>query len=400
MKIGIVKETKIPIDRRVPLPPKQCKTLMEQFPDVEVVVQPSDIRAITDNEYIDRGIPMQAKLNDCDVLIGIKEVALDALIPNKIYIFFSHTAKKQPHNQKLLQEILKKNITLIDYEYLTNKEGTRVVAFGRYAGIVGAYNGLLGYGKRTKRFDLEPAHQCSSLEEMMNQLQYVKLPKDATLLVTGKGRVGGGAMEVLEKLNIKNVSSEQFLYENIDEPTLCQIDADQYVQRKDGEKFEFQHFFDHPEMYENIFKPYTIITDILFAGHFWNPKAPIFFTKDDAKQPDFRIKVIADISCDIPGPIPSTLRASTIAAPFYGYNPITEKEDDPFKEDCITVMAVDNLPCELPRDASKDFGETLVQKVLPSLIEDDTDNMIKNAMITENGKLTTRFQYLTEFAKQ
>lgn len=398
-KIGIIKEGKIPVDRRVALTPIHCKLLKSKYPDVDIVVQPSPIRAFTDTEYTGQNIELQNDLSDCDVIFGVKEVNIEDLIPNKTYFFFSHTTKKQPYNQKLLQSILSKNIHLIDYEHLTNTKHQRVVAFGRYAGIVGAYNGLIAYGKRTNRFDLKPAHNCFDMVEMLNEVKDANFEPNTKILITGKGRVGMGAMETLSPLNIKTVNAYDFLNKTYSEPVICQIDADNYVKRKDGKKFDFQDFFKNPEAYESTFLPFTKVTDIYIASHFWNPKSPVFMTPIDYKAKDFNIKVIADISCDIGGPIPSTLRPSTIDKPLYGYNREQQTEGEPFADENVTVMAVDNLPCELPRDASNAFGNDLIKYVIPNLLGSDAENMILNASITKEGKLTKKYEYLEDFAK-
>ncbi len=350
MKIGILRETKTPPDRRVPFSPGEMQKLLKQFPGSEVVVQPSSIRCFTDDEYRASGIPLQEDLRDCDVLMGVKEVKKETLIPEKTYFFFSHTAKKQPYNRDLLREVLRRKIQLVDYEYLTAPNGVRLVAFGHWAGVVGAYNALRAWGERTGDFSLKPAWQCHDRKEMNQQLEKVKLPP-LKILVTGGGRVAFGALETLGHLRLKQVAPEEFLTRDFDVPVLCRIDPDHYVVRKDYKPFDLGDFFRHPEAYRSVFFPYTQVTDLFIACHYWDPRSPVFMTPEDYRSPGFRIKVIADVSCDINGPIPSTLRASTIAEPFFGYNPQTEAEDDPFGEKNVTVMAVDNLPGELPRDA-------------------------------------------------
>ena len=393
MKIGILRETKTPPDRRVPLTPAQIMQLKDRFGSLEIVIQPSEIRCFSDVEYYDAGVTLKENLDGCDILIGVKEVEINTLIPRKTYTFFSHTAKKQPYNRRLLQEIGTKKITLIDYEYLTDKNNIRVVAFGRWAGIVGAYNGLRAYGERYRIYKLKPAYQCFDYEEMKKELQKVRLPA-IKILVTGGGRVAGGAMESMKLLNLREVNPEEFLNKDFNEPVICRIDPWFYVKRKDGVEFGLQHFFDHPGMYESTFKPYTKVTDMYIACHYWDPRSPVFMTPSDMREPDFRIMVIADISCDINGPIPSTIRASSIEKPFYGYFSWTERETPPFDLRSITVMAVDNLPGELPRDASEDFGNMLIDKVIPALAEDDGKEIIGRATIVKNGELTEQFKYL------
>ena len=399
MKAGILRETKSPPDKRVPLTPKQCSEVMQTFPGVKIIVQPSTDRSFSDEEYRAQGIELREDLSACDVLLGVKEVGIDNLIPGKIYFFFSHTIKKQAYNRALLQAVLEKDIQLIDYEVLTNKAGFRIIGFGRFAGLVGAYNGLRAFGLKNELFDLKPAHQCNDLEEMLQHLDELHLPP-LKIAVTGDGRVAGGALEILEHLKIERVSPEAFLKEEETEvPQYVQLLPGNYVQRTDGSPFELMHFFNHPEMYENSFLPFAHATDLLIAAAYWDPKAPVLFTADEMKDPRFRISVISDITCDIKGSIPSTQRAATIDAPFYDYNPYRETLENAFSNpNNISVQAVDNLPCELPKDASEDFGRNLIDKVFPGLFGADPDGIIERASITKNGKLTTKFAYLQDFA--
>ena len=399
MKAGILREGKMPPDKRVPLTPQQCIEVQKKFPNVLIKVQPSSVRSFKDSEYSDLGIKLQENLNDCDVLLGVKEVRINDFIENKIYLFFSHTIKKQEYNRNLLQTVLARKVQLVDYEVLTNKEGFRVIGFGRFAGLVGAYNGLRTFGLREKLFDLKPAHLCNDLVEMYSELDKIELPP-IKIAVTGDGRVAGGVLEVLEHLKIERISPQNYLNERKQtNPVYTQLLPGNYVQRKDGNTFELMHFFNNPEMYENAFQHFAKSTDLLIASAFWNPKAPVLFTVEDAKQDDFRISVISDITCDIEGSIPSTKKASTIDDPFYDYNPETGELETAFSNmKNISVQAVDNLPCELPKDASLDFGRNLIDKVFPSLFGDDEDGVIERASITKDGKLTERFSYLQDFA--
>lgn len=397
IQLGITAETKIPPDRRVPITPAQVDLIQAKFPHVKVCAEPSPLRCFTDEEYSYLEIDMNTAMEDCDIIMGVKEVKIDKLIANKTYIFFSHVAKKQPYNRELLQAILAKNITLIDYEYLTRPDGMRIVAFGRWAGIVGAYNALRARGDRTNNFHLKPAHECHDMEEMFAGLKKITL-KSKKILVTGGGRVANGAMETLNVLNLKKVTPKEFLTKEFDEAVVCQIEPNHYVKRKDGQIFDMKHFIAFPEEYESTFKQYTKVADIFIACHFWDDKSPKFISKEDYLEPDFNISVIADVSCDIDGPIASTLRPSTIADPFYGYNPKKGIEEVAFSRPTnITIMAVDNLPGELPRDASRDFGKDLIDRALPSLFGDDDDGIIERATITKDGKLTPKFSYLQDY---
>ncbi|MBW6500873.1 MAG: NAD(P)-dependent oxidoreductase [Bacteroidales bacterium] len=401
IKVGILRETKNPPDRRVPLTPPQITVLRELYPGVEFFVQPGDIRCYTDDEYDYLDIPLREDLSACDILLGVKEVDKQTLIPGKTYLFFAHVGKQQPYNRAMFRQIVEKKIRLIDYEYLTTDTGERIVAFGRYAGIVGAYNALRARGIRTNRFKLKPAHNCHDLDEMWAGLRLIKLRPGLKILVTGKGRVSGGAMETLSICNIKKITPEEFLSREFDVPVVCQIGPEHYVKHTKGLPFDFEEFIIHPENFESSFVPFTKATDILITGHYWDPRSPVFFTREDMKKPGFRISVIADISCDINGPIPSTLRATTIADPFYGYNPNTGKEEPAFtRPGNVTVMSIDNLPGELPRDASQDFGKQLIQSVLNDLLSGINSPKIRRATITAEGKLTDGFSYLANYLDQ
>lgn len=398
VRIGILRETKNPPDRRVPLTPPQIITLQELFPFTEFYVQPSDYRCYSNEEYEYLNIPLREDLRDCDILMGVKEVDKRTIIPEKTYLFFAHVAKKQPHNREMFREFASKKTTLVDYEYLTAENGARIVAFGRWAGIVGAYNALRARGIRTNRFRLKPAYQCRDLDEMWAGLRLIELKPGLKILVTGNGRVAGGAMETLSVCNIVQVSPEEFLNRDFDVPVMCQIGPEEYMRHRKSEEFSFEHFANHPEEYESAFLPFTRVTDILITGHFWDPSSPVFFSKDDMKKSDFRITVIADISCDINGPVPSTLRATTISDPFYGYNPQLGIEEPPFTRPTnITVMSIDNLPGELPRDASLDFGRQLMTETLQDLFSLPESAIIRRATILKKGKLTPEFAYLEDY---
>lgn len=397
MKIGVIREGKVPPDKRVPLVPKQLEELQALYPNIEWVVQPSKIRCHTDQEYLDLGITLQKDLSDCDVLLGVKEVPMNDLIPRKTYFYFSHTIKEQPYNKTLLKYMLANNIRMVDYETLTTAKGNRLIGFGRYAGIVGAYNGILAYGKKSGTYDLKAANQCFDRKEMEGELSKVQLGK-SKIVLTGAGRVAKGALEILEALKIRQVDKEAFLNETFDEAVFVQIDSLDYNEMADGSVSKKAHFYEHPEDFRSTFMDYAKVANIFIAGHYYAAGAPYLFTREDAKSAEFNIEVVADISCDIDGPVASTIRPSTIADPIYGYNPITEKEDDIKNDGVITVMAVDNLPCELPKDASEDFGNEMMKHILPALLGEDPDKIIERATICENGALTSYYEYLHDYA--
>lgn len=397
IKIGIVREGKVPMDRRVPLLPFQVNQLMKDHKNLEVYCQSSDIRCVKDEEYQEAGVPVVEDISHCDILLGVKEVPIPQLIPGKTYFFFSHTIKKQPYNRKLLQEILKKNIRLIDYETLTDQNNNRIIAFGRFAGIVGAYNGILTYGKKFDLFHLKRAKDLFDFENLKSELKKVNLPP-IKILITGGGRVSKGAKEIMQELKIEEVTPDNFLNKTYSIPVFTQLRSKDYHYKKDGNAFDQIEFYKTPETYSSDFVKYTKVTDILIAAAYWDIKAPVLFQQEEMLKPDFQIKVIADITCDIQGSIPATKQASTIDDPFYDYDPKDDQVKPPFQDQgLITVMAIDNLPGELARDASESFGNQLMKGVLPALLEGDPEGIIEKATITENGRLTSRFSYLQDF---
>jgi saccharopine dehydrogenase (NAD+, L-lysine forming) len=394
IKIGILREGKNPPDKRVPFTPRQVEEILQRFPQVSIIAQSSVVRCFKDDEYQEVGVEIKDSVEECDILMGVKEVPIANLIAGKTYLFFSHTIKKQPYNKKLLQEIINKKIRLIDYEALKDSQGNRLVAFGRYAGIVGAYNALWTYGKRYNRFVLRRAFECFDVNDLKLELRKVKLPA-LKIILTGAGRVGKGAMETLDSAGIRKVSPEDFRSREYQEPVYVLLSSAEYHERKEGGHFNREEFHQHPDRYFSTFSKYTNVADLLIAGAYWNPLAPVLFTRPDMLSPEFKIKIIADVTCDIEGSIPSTKKASTITNPLYDYDPETDKTYPPLSnEKFVTVMGVDNLPCELPRSASEEFGRDLIDKILRPLLIKDTEGIIRRATIAENGTLTATFDYL------
>lgn len=398
IKFAIIREGKKPIDERVPLTPDQVQKIMEGKPDCNFVIQSSEVRRIKDEEYANLGINVKEKISDADILLGVKEVPIDELIDGKTYMFFSHTIKKQAYNKPLLKAVLEKRIRLIDWECLRDSKGRRLIGFGRYAGIVGAYNAFRMYGHKFNAFKLLPAHNCHDRIELNDQLKNVHLPA-LKILLTGRGKVAKGAIEVLEELGIKKVGIRAFLKEKFTESVYCQITFQDYFKPTLGGEFNVQTFFRHPERFQSDFMRFAKAADMLIAGHYWDVRSPHFFSMADARREDFNIKLVADISCDIGGPIASTLRPSTIEKPFYGYDPMSGREVDFCDPNAIAVMAVDNLPCELPRDASRDFGEMFIHAVLPSFLNKDKNGILKRATIAENGAVTAEYAYLKSWVE-
>jgi alanine dehydrogenase len=396
MKIGVIKEGKNPPDERVPLSPLQCKEIMDNFPEVELVVQTSNVRRFKDQEYTDLGVTVVDNVEDCDVLMGVKEVPIGNLIANKTYFYFSHTIKKQPYNRDLLLAMMEMNISMVDYEALTNSKGVRLIGFGKYAGIVGCYNTFYAYGKRTGDFELKRAYQCEDRAEMEAELTNIKLPTDFKIVTSGGGRVNSGIEEILNKIGIKKVSASSLLNESFDEPVFSQILVDDYYKKADGSDFSRRDVYNNPQEFERDFMKFAKVSDMYISGHFWDENAPYIFTREDAKNSDFKIKTVGDVSCDIDTAVACTLRPSTIVDPIYGYDSQNEKETVFDDSNGITVMAVDNLPCELPKDASADFGREFIDKILPHLIN-DSEQIIDNATVCKNGNLNAPFEYLRDY---
>ena len=397
LKFAIIKERKNPPDRRVVFSPEKLAEAKLQFPQAEFIIESSDIRIFPDDAYRQKGFIVTNDVSHCDVFIGVKEVPKEHLIPSKKYFFFSHTIKKQPYNRELLIEILDKNIELYDHETIVNQNGARLIGFGRYAGLVGAYNGFRALGLRDKLFTLPKVETLADLNAVKAELDKIKLP-NIKILLTGTGKVAQGAAEILDYLKIKKISDALYLTSQFTEPVYVTTDVMEYAKRTDGKVGDRLEFYKDPSAYESNFMPYAKETDVFIAGHFYGNNAPYLFTREDAKSPNFRINLVADISCDIDGPVASTIRPSTIADPFYGYDPATEKEVAFDAENAITMMAVDNLPCELPKDASEGFGEMFLENVIPAFFNNDQRGILKRAKITTaDGTLTERFSYLQDF---
>lgn len=396
MKFGILKERKNPPDRRVIFAPNELVRLKQQYQSVNVQVESSDIRVFTDEQYENLGIEVTNDVSDCDFLFGVKEVPIENLISNKSYFFFSHTIKKQPYNRKLLQAVLEKNIDLYDHETIVNSTNHRLIGFGKYAGIVGAYNSIRAFGIKFELFKLPKAETLSGKEALITHLKRLVLPP-LKFVITGTGKVGNGVKEILDAIKVKEVTVENYLTKNYTQPVYTQIDVLQYNKRKDGQILNFTDFYDNPQQYVSDFERFTKVSDIYITGHFHANEAPVILTREMLHSKDCKIKVVGDISCDVNGPIACTVRSSTIAEPFYGYLPSEDKEVDVFHPAAIVVMAVDNLPCELPKDASEGFGEMFMEHVIPAFFNEDKDGLLLRAKITENGKLTPRFSYLQDY---
>ena len=397
MKFAIIKERKNPPDRRVVFSPEMLRLAREQFPEATFIVESSDIRVFSDEAYREAGFEVTKDVSNADVMLGVKEVPIEFLIPNKKYFYFSHTIKKQPYNRKLLVAMLERHIEMYDHEVITKENGARLIGFGRYAGLVGTYNGFRLLGERDDLFELPKVEHLTDLAEVKRELDKIKLPT-IKICLSGTGKVAKGAKEILDYLKIREVTDQEYLSQEFNEPVYCLVDVTEYNKRIDGKPMDKYAFYKDPSGHESNFMPYAKVTDYFIAGHFYGDGAPYLFTREDAKHPEFKINLISDISCDIDGPVASTIRASTIADPFYGYDPLSEKEVPLGTPNSIGVMAVDNLPCELPRDASEGFGIMFLKYVLPAFYNGDKDGVLKRAkMTTAQGTLAQRYEYLQDY---
>ena len=395
--IGLIKEGKVPADSRVPLTPAQCRAILDKYENVQIMVAPSPNRCYKDEEYLELGIPMSEDLSDCGILMGVKEVPIKELVADKIYYFFSHTIKKQPYNRDLLLAMLEKNIQMVDYETLKNLKGGRIIGFGRYAGIVGAHNGVRAYGIKTGEFTLPAAHASKDFDEIKGIYQQTKFPA-IKIVSTGNGRVATGARETLEAMGIREVSPKEYLEEAFDEAVFVHLRYEDMYKNKETKKFDKSEFYTDPTDYYCDFEGYTKISEIFINGIYWDPRGPVYFTTADMRQPEFYIKVIADITCDIApdSSVPCTLKATKITDDVFGYDRVNETAVAPYGENTVEVMSVDNLPNELPRDASNSFGEMLMGDVLEEMFKEHS-KVIERATIAKNGKLTEHFEYLQDY---
>ena len=397
--IGLIREGKKPSDTRVALTPQQCAQIMHEQPGLRILVQPSSIRCFTDSEYAAAGVELKEDLNECEILLGIKEVPVDDLLEGKTYLFFSHTKKAQPYNRKLMQAMIQKRIRMIDYECLTHADGQRILGFGFFAGIVGAHNGLLTYGRRTGLFTLPAANYIGSMEGLKAIYDDTLLPP-LRVVVTGSGKVAAGVLEVMNMLDVEYVEPNDFLELDYAYPVYTHVKGSTLYVRKDGGQYHREDFHNHPDEYLCLFSPFLSRSDILMNGVYWDKDVPRLFSPQETARPDYKMFVIADITCDIEGSVPINLGSTSIDLPVYGVNRFSHQRTEPFLHDdsIIDLMAVDNLPNELPRDASAHFGVHLDKYVLSELLRGNESEVIRRATICENGKLTEGYEYLSEYA--
>ena len=396
MKLGLIREGKSPPDNRVALTPAQCKWLLKNAVDVRIAVQTSTNRCFSDREYQAAGAEVKEDMSDCDVLLGIKEVPVNDLIKEKTYLFFSHTKKKQPQNQGLLQAILKKDITLIDYECLEHEDGQRIIGFGFFAGVVGAHNGMMAYGKRTGLFNLDRVYKQRSFRELIHNYFGLRLP-NVKIAVTGSGRVAHGILEIMNLMGIHEVEPEDYLKKRFSYPVYTQLKGQDLYEQTATARYSREDFHNNPQQYSCKFLPYASQTDILMNGVYWEQNIPRLFNKEDISHDNFIIQTIADITDDVNGSIPVNLGDQPIEDPVYGVDRTTFQKTLPYLKNSIDIMAVGNLPNELPRDASRYFGEQLIKFVLDDLVKGGSE-IIERATIVKKGELTPLYNYLSEYA--
>lgn len=396
LTIGLIREGKIPADNRVALTPAQCKWLHKSSSNLKIVVQSSPHRCFTDKEYRSAGVEIAEDMQQCDVLFGIKEVPIDQLIPDKTYLFFSHTKKAQLHNQKLMQAMVEKNITLIDYECLTHDDGQRIIGFGFFAGVVGAHNGMMAYGNRTGAFQLGRVGDVRDYRQLIHTYFGLKLPK-IKIAITGSGRVAHGLLEIMNLLGVNEVEPFDYLHRQYDYPVYVHLKGRDLYERKDDGTYNRDNFHEHPEEYKCSFSPFVKQTDILLNGVYWDKNIPSLFTLDEFRNASFKIQTIADVTNDTGGSIPVNIGDSTIQDPVYGVDKITLQKTAPYLPTSVDVMAVGNLPNELPRDASRYFGEQLIKFVVEDLVKGGSV-ILDRATMLKKGVLMEEYSYLKEYA--
>ena len=406
--LSIIREARAD-ENRTPLIPSQISNLLDKFSNLKIIIQPSKNRCFKDEDYLKAGAEITDDLSNADIIFGVKEVEISKLFENKTYLFFSHTSKVRQYINKatqdkaiiykkeLLREVIKKNVTLIDYENIRSISGEayRYLGFGRFAGIVGCYNTLNLYLKLQNKRLLPRAFEINSYEkikELISNQTFNRLK----ILQTGRGNVAKGSMEVLKLANIKQISIKDYLNKKYDEAVFCNISTREYIERIDGKNFSYQDLYLNPHGYRSKIKSFLVDTDILICGHYWDLRFPKFFSSNQINE--FKnLKIVGDITCDINGAIPTTIRSTSIAKPYYSIDINSMKEIN-LGNKGIAVMAVDNLPSELPRDSSEEFGDNLISEVLPYLIDKD-DGRINRATTASNGKFCSPFNYLKEFIK-
>ena len=402
--LGIIRESRKD-ETRTPLAPKHIKELKKKFPGIKINIQSSKKRCFNDEEYSKTGATINEDLNFSDLILGVKEVDTNILLNRKKYLFFSHTSKIQPDNsaaaqgtpgmdkKDLLKKILEKKITLIDYDNIRNSAGARYLGFGRFSGIVGCYNSLALYENFLNNLKLPRAFEINNYTLLKNTLTNQKFSK-IKILITGDGRVSKGVLELLQFTNINQVSKDVFIKKKFDEPVFCNLKTSDYVTENPVNEFDLQHFIKNPKKYVSIAEKYLVQTDLLISAHYWDPESPKIFELKNLYKFN-KLQVIGDITCDINGSIPTTLKSTSIEEPYF-YLDRNKHNEIKASSNSLAIMAVDNLPSELSRDSSEEFGDGIVSKILPYIINHD-DGRIHNATIIKNGNFLPKYSYLKKY---
>ncbi|MFW5741409.1 MAG: bifunctional lysine ketoglutarate reductase /saccharopine dehydrogenase family protein [Myxococcota bacterium] len=429
LRIGIRREDKNHWERRAPLTPDHVAELVHEH-RLEVIVQPSGRRAFPDRAYAAAGARLDKDLSACPIVLGVKEVPRDKLESKRAYLYFSHVIKGQPQNMPMLQRVLEQRCTLIDYELIVDKKGRRLIFFGRHAGYAGAIDSLWALGQRLEVEGFETplssillAHEYDSLEEAMqsireagDQIRKERLPDNLHPIVvafTGEGNVSTGAQEVFDRLPVETISPDE-LPALMAEPLRArrrlfklQLPPPLTVDRVGGGDFDWDEYVQHPELYVANMNRWLEHITMLVHGIYWEPRFPRIVTREWveqhwAKHEQPTLRVIGDIACDIEGSVEVTLEATTPGDPVYVYEPERKGIVRGVRGRGPVIMAVDNLPCELPVEASDHFGDALLRFV-PLLARCDWNRPleelalpaeIKNAIIAHDGKLAPAWQHL------
>jgi len=370
--------------------------LLSRKPNLAVWVQPCPHRCFSDAEYAQAGAVITEDVAGADYLLGIKERLAETLLPGKHYIFFSHTIKGQLNNRELLQQVLAQGCRLSDYEAITDENGSRTVAFGYFAGMVGALHALRMVGLRTGRFSGKAPKDYESLDQATHDLAKVNL-QGLRFVLTGHGRVAMGAAQVLVAVGFTKVQPAVFSGETASGPVFTQLGSADLYALKDGSAWKnSSHFYSHPTLYNSTFAPFLAQADGLITGAYWGQGYPKLFSMQELARPQTRLRYIADISCDILGGVPCTHRASTIEAPYFDIDPNTGAEQPAFSGDSlVSMMTIDNLPSEMPTEATRHFGRQLMDIFIDDLLADGP--IAQRAIVADNGRLTHAFAYLQEY---
>ena len=431
--IGIRREDKNRWERRTPLTPAHVSELKEKH-QIEVAVQPSEIRAFSEEDYRNAGASMDDTLTSCQSIFAIKEIPMDLLEEGKTYVFFAHVIKGQEHNMPLLKKMMELKCNFIDYERIVNDKGFRLIFFGKWAGLAGMTDTLAFFGRRltsqgiTNPFnELKPAHEYKDTDELTADVTKVGeaiknngLPKELVPLVVGLagyGNVSKGCQEVLDPLPMENIEPEQlasfFEKGDFSDRKVYKVVFKEWHMVESilpENEFELQDYYKHPEKYKGIFHNHVPYLTILMNCIYWDTMYPRLITKELAKDmytknSEPRLRAVGDISCDIDGAVEFTVKATNIDSPTFVYDPVDDTIADGCEGRGILVMAVDNLPCELPRESSKQFGDTLLEFIPPIAKADFTRNFndlelpppVKKAVILSHGELTPDYEYLKKF---